>query len=494
MITAEHLQGNIGKFWELCMYSLFPNDVYPLSYQEASEEMGISQEKVNGFPYLGLESRKRPIEYISELIVTPRLLKYALRHCLLSWECLHGEVNFNDLLVLSVLRTCAPEAFNFVLTNYTDLRNLDGIRDSNEREKASKRCEAKWVECTKNVPWNEIAAKKLVQFMFYAWREGYANPRKVKPKQGVQECTPTDYLNRVIAGIIPDTEVRDQEVIKAIDAWRKTPDNPLYMFKEKSLYLNLLDDAKFSVRFEHFSERLLKGHEIRSIASEVITLAIKKYGKFAHVDAIPGFIPLWRLAIREPISPETHQAWVLGEVTKAIPICLRFANDIYYYWRTNREDEINTKAIRSASRPQIITYAKSCFGDKPKLFLEVLDPKFMYTSYHFCFHFSTLDEGGAGFSHPDWIWFSNLLLDAAKIDPQCIIPQIVCFVTDEQHSFESGFTFVFKDDFAKEFWPDRYDELMHLLVRPISYEGFSDREVGRLKEASKAALAWISSK
>lgn len=494
MITPEHLQGNVGKFWELCMYSLYPNDVYPLTYQEASEELGISNDKNNGFPYLGLESKKRPIEYISELITTPRLLKYALRHCLLPWEHLHGEVNFNDLLVISILRTCAPEAFNFVLTHYSALRSLQEIRDSADRTKKTNELDAKWSLATQGVSWNVAAAKKLTQFLFYGWRDGHDIIRKQKPLQSVQEQSPTDYLNRIIVGELPEDEVRDQSIIIAIDAWKKANDNPSYNYKGKSLYLNLLDDKNFGDKFEYFSERLFKGEEIRAIASEVFMLAIKKYGKNVRADVVHGFIPLWRLSIHKPIPTDSHQAWLLEEVKKAISISLRFANDIYYYWRTNREDEISAKAKRSASRPHIVAFAQNLFSDHPTRFLEILDPKYLYCSYHFCYHFSELDEGDSSFKSLEWAWFSNLLLDAGKIDHQCIIPQIVCFVIDEQRSFEAGFTYHFKEQFASEFWADRYDELMQLLAKPISYDGFDEREVGRLEEARSAALAWINRK
>jgi hypothetical protein len=100
----------------------------------------------------------------ARLLGTPRALKHALRRAYRVWQLLHGEVNLDDLLAMSILRHGAPEAFDFLLRYWNQLRDdpttwkvgsdrLDDIR---------KRLTDEWRQATKGVEWDERAGLAML--------------------------------------------------------------------------------------------------------------------------------------------------------------------------------------------------------------------------------------------------------------------------------------------------------------------------------------------
>jgi hypothetical protein len=65
-----------------------------------------------------------PYKDAAALLSTPRLLKYALRWVRDAWEPLHGEIDFDHLLAVGILKSGAPKAYNFLLLNIARIRHF----------------------------------------------------------------------------------------------------------------------------------------------------------------------------------------------------------------------------------------------------------------------------------------------------------------------------------------------------------------------------------
>ena len=63
---------------------------------------------------------------IARLVNTPRTLKFVLRHTDSLWKKLHGEICFDDLLMSTILRFAAGDAFDFLLRRFEILRIAAG--------------------------------------------------------------------------------------------------------------------------------------------------------------------------------------------------------------------------------------------------------------------------------------------------------------------------------------------------------------------------------
>ena len=366
MISSRDLIKTVITFRSSCL-NYFPGDIDTLKSDARRDRLG---------QFTNLELRDHlltlvsvdPIEHFIRLVMTPRLLKTIFRRTRHSWALLHGEIDFDDLLIVNAIRFAAPEAFDFILANYREIRGLreEGIlKDKNERKEQLK---AKWNRDTKNVHWDVTASEELLAFLFPSWDIG-GRHRQLVP-QGVQIAEPTDYWLRLNIEELIENEVRDQETLKAILEWKK--DFYGRHFRGLSLTEALFGCAEFAPKFEQFAQGLLDGKDFRKLASCVFAKMIIEQGVKANADGCAGFIPLWRLAIRSPIDEDEHKDWIIKEIISAIPKSLRLANDLYYYWRHNSQADINIKRYRQDLRDPIIKQSKLLFEKVPNILSNAL--------------------------------------------------------------------------------------------------------------------------
>jgi hypothetical protein len=288
MITKDNMIRLLSRFRDLCL-NLYQEDIYPVKREDRDDKLGISSWNDTLFFIAGL--RKEPIENIYQLVKTPRLIKQIMRRTYRTWESLHGEIDFDNLLVANVIRFGAPEAFNFILNNIREIRGLQSASDEILQARI-KAIETEWSLMIENIEWDSTSAKELIKFLFPCWREKNSSFNKEAFIQSVQIKTPTDYWIRFLFEELGENEVHDQETIQSIIKWKQDPAG--IHFHDMPLAEVLCKDLDFSSKFEYFAALTLDGYDIRSIASGVFTYAVKMHGVQAGKEIIPGFLPLWR--------------------------------------------------------------------------------------------------------------------------------------------------------------------------------------------------------
>ncbi|MHB1183574.1 MAG: hypothetical protein ACYC4A_02595 [Desulfobulbia bacterium] len=491
MLPSKNMINLVIRFRALCL-ERYADDIDVLSREERDARMGITQAQDDLGCLLGLAIKKEPIADICSLAKTPRLLKLVLRRAYRIWGRLHGEIDFDDLLVATTLRFGAPEAFEFLLEYYGELRAISREREFQARSLRRTPLDAKFEFIAKGKIWDMYSARTLGQFLFPSWTEaGSSSEQEITRRQGIQVAAPTDYWLRYLAEELEPNAIRDQEVLHGLVAWRASASKA--HFRGATLPLALCTEEEFSHKFEHLCPAILDGYDIRQMAKTTFEQALNLQGINTGKDSIVGFIPLWRLAIRQPIDEAEHIEWVKNEIFKALPRNFRFANDIYYYWKHNREHEINGSPNRTVTelRSQVVSHVREIFEDNPNILIEAINPSEMYISSQFCIFFSSHKEGGEGFNAGDWRWFSDLLLKAGEISPQVILPQIVGILTNEEHSGRGDFSYMFKDELSRElFGEENISRLMNMLSQKISDDSFDVRERKRIETAQEFASEW----
>ncbi len=484
MISRVGMIALIRRVRDICLRR-YPGDIDPLSDKERAERLGL---EVNDTPQnrLRIEHDAMPIEEICQLAKTPRLLKLILRNTYRSWDELHGELDFDDILVANVLRFAAPEAFEFLLEHKGEIRGLimDGIRKN--RDARFNAIEEKWSTATQTVSWDTVSAKSMAQFLFPAWQNRGGG--KPPTPQGVQVSYPADYWARLLVGELDDQEIHDQEVLRAIQGWKNNPDGA--HFRGKALSEILGTDEAFANLFEHFARLLLDGKDFRNLAAQLFAKALETQGPSANKDSVPGFISLWRLSLKQPLEESDHIQWVQEEISKALPISLHLANDIYYYWRSNSDQDVEFKKRYPAIRTAMVDRAKELFSGKPNALISAIDPNFMYSSFHFCFIFSSEAEGGASFLPSDWEWFSELLVTAAEINSQLMIPQIACFIVKEEMGVHE-FHYTYDEKGVADLFGKQIARLMKTLSKEIFLDGYNARETKRFLVLRETTQKWL---
>lgn len=484
MIHKQSMRELILQFRARCV-ERYPDDIDPVSSEKRAARF---QESMPDSLVRMLQPGGNALTVPSALALiarTPRILKLIFRRVWEIWESLHGQVDFDDLLVINTLRYGAPQAFEFLQNHIDDIRALqfERPRPLFDESELRRYLDQAWAEALKKAVFNPYAARKLVDFLVPIWTTSGAQ----SSPQGVQNSGPTDYWQRAISEQIGSGEIRDQEVLRAIREWSQYDGNDDKKgILEESLEA-LCSDKRYTDVFEHFAgDGVLDGKKIRSLASLVFRRMRARYGVGAHADICPGFISLWRLAIHEPINESAHESWVVNELSKSVNVSLRLANDIYYYWRYNARAEMpQGRAGRTRSR--YIEVFRSHFDGQPERFVNILDPSFMYSAYHFSVLYDSEEEGGPGFDGAKWRWFANLLLDAAYVDAQVVVPQLVTFVVSEKRN---DYTLAYSpnQELARSMFGHNLSLLLDILKTDIDLTPFDERERARIRTAQNLTL------
>jgi len=149
---------------------------------------------------------------LSHYLSNPRAAKFVLRRVAELWTNeLVGEVEFNELLLMTTLKNQEPRAYEFIVMNKGMLTTLD---KGNNRKYIQDSWKLEYVNYS-----SENHALSIVNYLFCndILSEKNVNRSKNYLYQNIQanNCG-HKYLNRLISGEIGDEERRDQELIKQL--------------------------------------------------------------------------------------------------------------------------------------------------------------------------------------------------------------------------------------------------------------------------------------
>ncbi len=205
-------------------------------------------------------------------------------------------------------------------------------------------------------------------------------------------------------------------------------------------------------------------------------------GVKANRDSSEGFSSLWRLSLDLRIDKEKHRDWILKQIYKYLHVSLRFANDLYYFWKHNDQTSIDIKQPMPELREPVIMKAKEIFENSPDTLVKVIDPDFIFSFYHFAVLYSKEKEGGSGFKPEEWCWLGNALYEAAKQKPEIMLPQISCFLISEDRMVSEDFNIVYKyNEEPSKIFRDIMQNLMQLLAEVYDFSSLGENDRKRME-------------
>lgn len=420
--------------------------------------------------FRGVPYQIEPFESVVALAQTPRAINQVVRDAEATWARLHGECSLKEVFALSCLKYCAPTAYDFLLENATSLQLVSSSPNMEERSGHVKALLETWQRLTEHTERDLSHAKSLITFLFPGWAEVQWVSDGREGLQGVRHSHPTDYLDRLTRGALRDEEVPDQEVLSLL---RKYESGTLASDDVE----RLAAAPQLGPKLEHFGPGRMDGDGLRRLAGRVFDAVYGDHGVSADGASSSAFLSLWRMAIRSPIGREEHQAWAAEQVISFLDKSLRFSNSVYYYWRTNDEGEIHVKdpSLYAGIRRRIVAAARNILSH-PSVLTTVLDPGYMYSSYHFCIHHSEEKQGGGGFRAEEWTWFGAALVEAARFDAVTAVPQIVGLLTDERGSPFEGFEHHLSTKGSSVFGTQILKAIRVVRNSDVNVRRFSDRE------------------
>ena len=394
------------------------------------------------------------------MLAIPRTLKQALRHTWLAWQELHGEADLNDLFVCTTIRAASGRAFDWLMANYRLLGNREQGRD--------KECKTGWdlhvTDCG-----HEARERlwRMVRFVFPSHMN--LSGRFGVPPQGARYPR---YWDRIVSQWMTPG-VRDQTVLRDMRDWRTDPATGELADKlsagsaEAETYALIVEDfLRGTIR----GELQLAAEEKSRLASRVFQSVLQREGCEACSDSCVGFIPLWRVATRKDRG-ERYASWLWGEIEEALPVSLKFANELDYFWgsvkqQLLREDE------NAELRLRMIQWAKNHWD--ADMLCASLPRQHDWVLHHFVRHQYAGREDN--FDAGQWRWLPRRLIAVLERCPDVAVKQVCQLLCEQRDQVD-------RDDHARPV-SIRMHELNKSLVRSIAR---TKRERRNLMEALVSA-------
>ena len=483
-------------------HSLYPDDVPIRDCEKVKNFIGFHKNKHEEHTFR-LIGRDRPIDYVSQLLDTPRKLKTTIREIGSLWRYLHGEIHFESFFFAMVLKTAAPEAYAFINDEIRNIRILSYKHSDakSDAESGIKALVSKWKQITEKVLWDVESARKIVCVLFPVFRQGQLDDDisflvDEKTLQGFMNDSLVDYWKKMNVGTLLPAEIGDQIVLKAIDGWRIDHCQKTYIHNGAS---QTLSNAIFEVdgldeKFENFGV-LLEAKEIYDLSSVLFDKSLKKDKNNACGDLCPGFFNLWRLA-HEKDEYSEHEKWLINEIEKALDVSLYFSNDLCHYWRHKRSYDVSAKTPTPKLKKRVVDIFRNKFEDNPKSLCEILSQSNPWGLYRMV----RLDKGG---NSEEWEWLGDVLLEASKINQKLLASYIACLISDTEIVFSSKSGSVYKNklnvDTLEAFFGEKTSDVMELLNKEFEYPELADdyeyaQTKSVIQNAQEEARIWIDSK
>ena len=452
------------------------SDIDPHPNRRDADKLGIGQALAGGMnDYMRRTGRDTPLDALVSILDTPRSLKHVLRRVDYAWNNLHGEVELDDIVIVSALRHGAEPVYRFLLADIDAARHEPV--DMFPRTKAIKE---EWSRVLANVSAGP-AAQKLVDLMRIEQLTKDTIFVGIDSPQGVQESDPVDYFRRITAEELGPSELHDQSVLRDIDEWKGASCGSLL----DRLLASSDADKEYSRVWEHFSDRHTNT-ELMQLVEQLVAKVKERDGSAAAADH-PALIGLWRRCHRR-LAKNEQQDWLRALIVDAIPVSLHLATGLFYYWTDDRG--IVNDAGRAEIRRSIVSTFRATVGTGDDL-ARVLTSEHPYLIGRLISQTGT-DANLAAFE----AWSDYLpvvLIAAAKTHPDLLIAELANLAgADESNIVTAGggyppkFINRFEINRARmtALFADRLDEVLELLANYTGENAYAVRAID-------AATAWI---
>jgi hypothetical protein len=366
---------------------------------------------------------------IGDLLDTPRALKFTLNSVAKAWERTHGEVDIDELLILTALRHRAGPVYSFLVRRALDLRLLakqssgaDDLR-KREHEQQLEELRIEWRDAIGRADANRHAIEILVGDLFSASPTitGRTLWRHSNRLQSVASSRGEIYMERISAGDVPRNVIRDQEVLRLLDALSRG--EKIESFAER--FLSSRGFGELAIFFDQALRQRRGTQHVPSPARlRAATLMLQQESIRAGLELLyrgsaHHLVLQW---ISVAVAGPEYNAWAKEEIISRIPNDLYRATELYF--DLFRDNHIPLD-IQSQVRNEVLEKSRQEFSQMtPQDFATRFPGHFPYTLAHLV----RLDSKGGDSNVlrtqlDDWRWLAPLLLSALRERPDILVPQ-----------------------------------------------------------------------
>jgi hypothetical protein len=281
---------------------------------------------------------------------------------------------------------------------------------------------ATWKALLEQTP-NAAVAQGLVEKLGLVKLTGRATARRPEAIQGVANGGPTDYFRRMLAEQIAPGDVRDQEVLGDIQHWNEDRSG---LMLEKLFNATDREDRYLRV-WEYFGTRV-ETEELYDIAERLFRETLRADGSGANMRDRAGLLAVWRRLNRRPDRAQAI-AWLTAQIALALPISLRFADDLVYYW--SGENGVVPRDGRAAVRRAMLDQARHVYEtaeDLSRAMTDADNERQGYALLHFVCPPETPKQ--VDIEPRDREWLAPLLISVGQKRQRFVIRNLILMVGD----------------------------------------------------------------
>jgi hypothetical protein len=434
---------------------------------------------------------------VGDLLDTPRALKFSLNAVIRAWERIHGEVDIDELIILTALRYRAGPVYSFLIRRALDLRllgrlsSLDRDDDKKERQQQLDELRTEWKEALAKVDANRLAVEALMGDLFpsshaITGRQNWLHSNRL---QSVASSRGSVYLDRIAAGALSKHAVRDQTVLRYLDAMArgKIPESFAETFVTSRTFAEItvfFDDALRQRRGElevSTSSRL-------SAASTMLEIQSNQHpNRMFWEGATHHLIKHW---VEKGTGDPAYITWATEEILKRIPNNLFKATELYL--DLFRDMHISTEA-QSSVRDEILAKARSVFLELPPGDFAALFPAHFPYTLSYLVRLDTKGPSDALRTRPqDWAWLKGQILSGLRERPDILIPQVLPIFGTYGPQPGPYETYKFIDHSVAEFFGEDRARFYELIAQPFTPHPNLDANFKRLLPLAAGEAQLIS--
>ncbi len=391
---------------------------------------------------------------VSRLLKTPRSLRHAVGRTVRGWQQLFGEVDFDQLLAINVLRFAAPEAFTFVLYHWYRLHSppSEYMQQDDRLAAVSASLRTEWDEISGNVQWDTKAARVLIDLILPATPEWFGDEGfHFGVETRVQGLGNERHWRRALNEDIGTDEVRDQTVICDMREWTDSPT------ANSTLIVQICSSTEYSNIWEDLAnvDPIKDMGRILLLCQHVLQQICQADGSAAS-DESQGFGVIYRFANARGLGMvDGNRKWLEDRITEAAAVSLKLVQDLWYYWGHGKYSILQPEDQGDVRR-KIIDVLQSLLNDYSAL-AKIIHPSHPYAIFHLVFDSPNEDATRTGVEY--WRWLSPLLLEGLhKNNPT--VANAVCKLIATRESHRSTASAAVDTQILKSFFGDSAREVI----------------------------------
>ncbi len=505
----EQVWGDIEVFRSACLRLPFIDPAEKghrskLQPPEASGEYG-------GFVWLWGFGDSPSIQLaMAQLTDTPRVLKDALRYTWDTWSILRGEIDFDCVLVISIMRAVKPNIIDFIekeedlVYNRRTTISAGLHQQTGEAEKRQANCDEFFKRLAKSLTdlsqEKQIAIRACIGYLFpeMSNQVGYV----LAPPDCPQGFHNGEYWDRYCNPRSIPVDQSDQHVLRLISDWKQGEDVDLVsaligegVSKPIARFTNQFTSEDFLLLLEQLC-MFLKAHSAHD---------------WKRLGDVPGLMVLASMMRFRPPDSLRLREQITSIIHSVIEENVSLVHNLQHLFATSSEvrllNEEDKNEVHIAVHSELL---RNFVGkaNQGKLLLAIRGAK-AWSLFWTCWTLERIRKNDFDdLPFEGWSGFSDAILDAAEQDKVRGIAQIIPFVTssNRRHDFtkeeiEAGkpvrvFTAMFDSDMAQRLFD--YERLLKLLAKSPDHGDAlasenSEAEIQiRLEAARNFARNWIS--